>query len=334
MNLLVATADASAVALARALIVALRAAMADDPGADGALQLRWIGGDEAEGSATVDASGRSPVAASAPARREPQETGRHAPPGPIGFPAFDGASTGPSAGERSAALEREAARSISAVPSPALPPAGAVDAIEAVPSAARPPAGAVDAIEAVPSPARPPAGAVDAIEAVPSRARPPAGAVDAIEAVPGLVPRSVRAIDAIEAVPGLVPQPVRAFDPIGAVPSPARPSAGAVGPIEVAARLPAILRHRAALRRAILRDRPDVLLTVDSPALHLPIAAWARRRGVRTAHLVCPQIWASRPWRIRAIRSAVDHVLCLLPFEPALLARGGVRGTFVGHPHT
>ena len=36
---------------------------------------------------------------------------------------------------------------------------------------------------------------------------------------------------------------------------------------------------------------------------------------------VCPQVWAWRPWRARAMRGYLDHVLALLPFEPAFLAR-------------
>ncbi len=48
---------------------------------------------------------------------------------------------------------------------------------------------------------------------------------------------------------------------------------------------------------------------------------------------VCPSVWAWRPGRARAMRAYVDHVLALLPFEPAALRRlDGPACTFVGHP--
>jgi lipid-A-disaccharide synthase len=53
---------------------------------------------------------------------------------------------------------------------------------------------------------------------------------------------------------------------------------------------------------------------------------------MRTVHFVCPSIWAWRAGRIDQIRRSVDHVLCLFPFEPALLAQHGIAATYVGHP--
>jgi lipid-A-disaccharide synthase len=41
------------------------------------------------------------------------------------------------------------------------------------------------------------------------------------------------------------------------------------------------------------------------------------------------------PWRaerVEKIRRSVDHVLCIFPFEPELLARHGITATYVGHP--
>src|SRR5690606_30751948 len=54
--------------------------------------------------------------------------------------------------------------------------------------------------------------------------------------------------------------------------------------------------------------------------------------GTRTVHFVCPSIWAWRADRIEKIRCAADHVLCIFPFEPALLAKHGIAATYVGHP--
>ncbi len=48
---------------------------------------------------------------------------------------------------------------------------------------------------------------------------------------------------------------------------------------------------------------------------------------------VSPTVWAWRPGRARAMRAYVDHVLALLPFEPAAHERlGGPPCAYVGHP--
>jgi lipid-A-disaccharide synthase len=49
-------------------------------------------------------------------------------------------------------------------------------------------------------------------------------------------------------------------------------------------------------------------------------------------HFVSPSVWAWRAERVEKIRRSVDHVLCIFPFEPALLAEHGIAATYVGHP--
>jgi len=78
--------------------------------------------------------------------------------------------------------------------------------------------------------------------------------------------------------------------------------------------------------------RPDILLTIDYPGFNLRIAAQARRRGIRTVHYVCPQVWAWHRERIPKIARIVDRLIALFPFEPALFDGTGLNITFEGHP--
>ncbi|WP_404302854.1 lipid-A-disaccharide synthase [Alicycliphilus denitrificans] len=102
--------------------------------------------------------------------------------------------------------------------------------------------------------------------------------------------------------------------------------------IELVRRLLGILKMRKALRARLLADRPDVFIGVDAPDFNLGLEADLRAAGVKTVHFVCPSIWAWRAHRVEKIRAAADHVLCIFPFEPALLARHGIAATYVGHP--
>ncbi len=78
--------------------------------------------------------------------------------------------------------------------------------------------------------------------------------------------------------------------------------------------------------------QPRVFLGVDAPDFNLGVEARLRREGLRTVHLISPSIWAWRPERIIKIKRAVDHMLCIFPFETKVYAGTGVQATYVGHP--
>jgi lipid-A-disaccharide synthase len=105
------------------------------------------------------------------------------------------------------------------------------------------------------------------------------------------------------------------------------------GYVEVLRHYRGIVRIREELKdKLLLADRPDLFIGVDAPDFNLDLEADLRQGGLRTVHFVCPSIWAWRAGRAQKIRRAADHVLCLFPFEPELLAREGIPATYVGHP--
>lgn len=101
---------------------------------------------------------------------------------------------------------------------------------------------------------------------------------------------------------------------------------------EVLRRYFEIVGIRRQLKTRLLLQRPDLFIGIDAPDFNLDLEAALRANGVKTVHFVCPSVWAWRAERLNAIRRSVDHVLCLFPFEPALLARHGIAATYVGHP--
>lgn len=90
-----------------------------------------------------------------------------------------------------------------------------------------------------------------------------------------------------------------------------------------------VLEHGA---RHVRDTVPDVVVPVDSPALHVPLARMARRYGAPIVHLVAPQYWGWAPWRVGPYAKAVDLALTILPHEPAWFARHHVHTRHVGHP--
>ncbi len=100
-----------------------------------------------------------------------------------------------------------------------------------------------------------------------------------------------------------------------------------------------VLRHyreikgiRDALAKRLLDEPPAAFIGIDAPDFNLGLEARLRGRGIKTIHFVCPSIWAWRGGRAKKMAASCDHVLCLFPFEPALLHEQGVAASFVGHP--
>ncbi|MCW5633794.1 MAG: lipid-A-disaccharide synthase [Rubrivivax sp.] len=89
---------------------------------------------------------------------------------------------------------------------------------------------------------------------------------------------------------------------------------------------------RDALAARLLAAPPAAFIGVDAPDFNLGLEKRLKAAGVKTMHFVCPSIWAWRGGRAKKMAASCDHVLCLFPFEPALLAEHGVAATFVGHP--
>ena len=102
--------------------------------------------------------------------------------------------------------------------------------------------------------------------------------------------------------------------------------------LEVFKRVFGLWRIRSQLRDRFLQEKPDVFIGVDAPDFNFGLEESLRQKGIRTVHFVCPSIWAWRPHRVHTIRSSADHVLCLFPFEPALLQQHGIAASYVGHP--
>ena len=104
------------------------------------------------------------------------------------------------------------------------------------------------------------------------------------------------------------------------------------GYLEVLPRLPELLWIRRRLAQRLLAQRPDLFIGVDAPDFNFGLEARLKAAGVRTLHFVSPSFWAWRPEKLQKLKSAADHVLCLFPFEPALLQEAGIGASYVGHP--
>ena len=104
------------------------------------------------------------------------------------------------------------------------------------------------------------------------------------------------------------------------------------GYVEVLRHYRALSALRDQLAQRLLQDPPAAFVGVDAPDFNLGLERRLKSAGIKTVHFVCPSIWAWRGGRARKMAASADHVLCLFPFEPALLQAHGVQASYVGHP--
>ena len=104
------------------------------------------------------------------------------------------------------------------------------------------------------------------------------------------------------------------------------------GYVEVLKHYRGLVRMRSELARYFIKNPPDIFIGIDAPDFNLGLEQKLKRRGIKTVHYVSPSIWAWRRDRINKIRRAVDHVLCLFPFEKPIYDKAGITATYVGHP--
>ncbi len=86
--------------------------------------------------------------------------------------------------------------------------------------------------------------------------------------------------------------------------------------------------------KEIVKFKPDILFSVDSPDFTLRVAKKVKKKdpGIKTIHFVAPQVWVWREHRVKKLKSFLDHVLLLFPFEKKYFDKEEIQSTFIGHP--
>ena len=75
-----------------------------------------------------------------------------------------------------------------------------------------------------------------------------------------------------------------------------------------------------------------LVICVDYGGFNLHVAGAAKAAGVPVLYFITPQVWASRPGRMRTIAKNVTKAAVIFRFEEELLRKNGIDATFVGHP--
>ncbi len=108
-----------------------------------------------------------------------------------------------------------------------------------------------------------------------------------------------------------------------------------MGFLEVVPHIPKLLRLIKQTSDVIIAEKPDFVITIDSPDFSFRVMKKLRNfRDAKKIHLIAPSVWAYREGRAEKISKLYDLLLAILPFEPPYFEKYGLKTVFIGHPIT
>ena len=105
-----------------------------------------------------------------------------------------------------------------------------------------------------------------------------------------------------------------------------------MGLVEVIKNLKTVMGFLSQAKEDIVRENPDVLLLIDNPGFNLRLAEFAKARGIKVHYYIAPKAWAWNEGRIKSMRSSIDKLYGIFPFEEEYFGQRGMPCTYVGNP--
>lgn len=107
---------------------------------------------------------------------------------------------------------------------------------------------------------------------------------------------------------------------------------GAVGFREGLQRVPGLWMKIIRLKRMLLSERPDITVLIDSPAINMRLAKFARKHDLNRVYYFPPSAWSRDPARAGRIAAIVRNVIAVFPGTVSTYEEAGVKVAFFGHP--
>jgi lipid-A-disaccharide synthase len=105
-----------------------------------------------------------------------------------------------------------------------------------------------------------------------------------------------------------------------------------MGFVEVVRNLSTVLKVERTLEGLLETRKPDVVVLIDYPGFNLRFARKVKARGIPVLYYISPQVWAWNRRRVKTMRSLVDAMKVVFPFEVEIYRSEGIDVEFVGHP--
>lgn len=107
-----------------------------------------------------------------------------------------------------------------------------------------------------------------------------------------------------------------------------------IGVVEIIKRAKFFIALQKELVEKITERNPAAVLLVDMGTFNLKLSTVLRKKFPKLPilYFTSPQVWGSRPWRIRTVKQNITKMLVIFPFEVAIYRKHAVPVRFMGHP--
>ena len=104
------------------------------------------------------------------------------------------------------------------------------------------------------------------------------------------------------------------------------------GFVQVAMNLGTILRQMGECQQDILTFKPDVVILIDYPGFNLKIAKFCKQHSIPVHYYIAPKVWAWKERRVKQLKTWVDRLYIIFPFEKEYFRGKGIEAHFEGNP--
>ncbi|MBW7887982.1 MAG: lipid-A-disaccharide synthase [Bacteroidetes bacterium] len=105
-----------------------------------------------------------------------------------------------------------------------------------------------------------------------------------------------------------------------------------MGFVEVIKHLPLIRSVEKTLTQLLRIMKPDAVLLIDYPGFNLRFARIVKKFGIKVFYYISPQVWAWKKKRVKKMKTVIDEMFCVFPFEVPIYEHEQIPVKFVGHP--
>ncbi|MDD5593393.1 MAG: lipid-A-disaccharide synthase [Candidatus Margulisbacteria bacterium] len=108
---------------------------------------------------------------------------------------------------------------------------------------------------------------------------------------------------------------------------------GTIGLLEALPNLWPIFSTFLKIKKLIRREKPDLVILIDSQGLNLPLAKFCRKIGLKTVYYVAPQDWLwGTPAGVKRTAGAVGLIVAIFEKEFEAYKKAGANVVYFGHP--
>lgn len=81
------------------------------------------------------------------------------------------------------------------------------------------------------------------------------------------------------------------------------------------------------------KEKPDLLILVDSQGINMPLAKAAKKLGIKTVYYIAPQEWLWGTEKgVKKVIKAIDQIISIFEKEHGVYQKAGGNSVYFGHP--